>query len=453
MSYVAKSALGLLTAALLCGVAPYAMAQEADVDLRLETDTAVVDAESDVPVNVRPRTPRITIGDDAEPVVARRRRVVENPYAAQGLPAGAFRLFPSIELGTVVASNVRRTPTDAKADVGLRLKPQLRFESDWVRHSLTGTFNFEGQRFLDDSDIKSLAGSAQAALRLDIRHATRADFDTSYTATSTGLESNKLPLTATGSRLDQTFGFNAGITQDLGGIEGRLRLGLSRSIFGDVDLLGGGSENNEDRNYTQLTVAARVGLKTGTLLQPYGEVAYVPRIHDTRKDRFGIERNSQGLRLSVGTTIDDAPIWNGDVAATLELRDYSDESLATVLVPGLAASMTWQPTDLTKFEFNATASLAETVAAGVSATKNWTFGGTATHALRDNLDLVAGLRGDFERAGGDTNVTTVGSFGVNWTLNPMVVLSAGYEGTFFNGAAAGGDYADHRLLTSIILRR
>ncbi len=78
---------------------------------------------------------------------------------------------------------------------------------------------------------------------------------------------------------------------------------------------------------------------------------------------------------------------------------------------------------------------------------------TGRHALRENIELVAGLRTAIERTSDDTSLTTTGNLGVNWTLNPHVVLSAGYEGTFFNGATAASDYSDHRLLTSIILRR
>ena len=140
------------------------------------------------------------------------------------------------------------------------------------------------------------------------------------------------------------------------------------------------------------------------------------------------------------------------IAATLERRDYSDESLETILAPGVAANLTWRPTDLTRFEFNASASLAEAASAGISASKNWNVGVQATHSLRDNLDLVGGLRSSIEQSGGSTDIRSVGNVGVNWIVNPYVVLNAGYEGTFFNGAASGNDYVDHRVLTSIIVR-
>ena len=449
MTCIAKNLRILFIAALLTGVASTAFAQEADDGLRLDTDVNDTDIVLPPPP---PALSRITIGDDDEPVV-RKWETRADPYSPPGVRAGAFLVYPSLEIGSVVSSNVRNATTKTTADVGLRLRPQLRFETDWSRHKITGRMGLEGEQFIGNSDIKSRGGNVEAALRVDVRQTTTADIDWNYSAASTGLESNELPATATGSRLDQNLGVNAAVTHDFGGIEGRLRLGLARSLYGDVDLKGGGKEDNSDRSYTQASIALRGALNTGGVLQPFVEAAYQPRIHDKKFDRNGLKRSSQGLLFAAGVAIDDDPVWNGDIAATLELRDYSDSSLETVLAPGVAANLTWRPTDLTRFEFNAGATLAEAASAGVSATQNWTAGVKATHSLRENLDLYVGLRGEFERTNSDNDITTIGNLGVNWTINPFVVLSAGYEGTFFNGAAAGSDYEDHRLLTSVILRR
>jgi hypothetical protein len=436
-----------LAVLLLTGAAPVAMAQEA-VDDGLRSNTLV----DDEPVSTAiPEASRITIGDDED--IAVRRRRDDDAFAAQGIDAGAFLLFPTLEIGSVVTSNAARSSIENDGDVALRLRPAVRWESQWSRHSFTGAASVNAERYLDNSDLKTVGADFSAAGRIDIRRTTRADVSAGYTLTSTGTENSGVPDTASGKRLDQQLTASAGVTHDLGGHDGSLRLGLSRNIFGDVDLVGGGTEDNADRNYTELTVAARAELRTGGIVQPFGEVAYTPRFHDKSKDRNGVKRNSHGVRLSAGATVTDDPIWTGDIALTFDARDYEDTSLGSVASPGIAANLTWRPTDLTRFEFNSGASLSETVAAGSGATKNWTAGVTGTHALRENIDLTAGLRMSAERASGDTSFTTTGTVGVNWELNPYLVWSAGYEGTFFNGEAAGADYTDHRLLTSVIIRR
>ncbi len=439
---------GPMALLLLSGAALHGHAQEAE-ETGLRRTVGVEDEV--VPPSV-PAMNRISIGDDEEPV-ARRRNIVEDAYAQQGVRAGALRLLPSLEIGSVVASNANRQPDKNDGDVALRVKPSLRWESDWSRHQFTGTASMDAEKFLGNDDLQSLNGELLGALRLDIRRTTHADIDAAYTLTSTGVGSSGVPATAKGKRIDQVIKTTAGVTHDLGGIEAGLRLGVSRNLFGDLDLLGGGTEDNSDRDYTELTVAARAALKTGAIVQPFAEVAYVPRLHDKRQDRFGVKRNSQGLLLSVGLALADDPIWTGDVAATFEVRDYEDSSLGTLSSPGIAANLNWRPTDLTRFEFNSGASLSETISAGQAANQTWFAGVTATHALRENIDVFAGLRVSAEKAAGDLATTTTDTVGVNWTLNPMLVWSARYEGTLFNGAAAGSDYSDHRLLTSIILRR
>jgi hypothetical protein len=434
-----------LAVVLLSGAASFGIAQEAE-DNGLRSDTLYEDE------TVPKAVPQITIGDDEEVVTRRPRRIVD-PYAQQGVDTGAFLLFPSLEISSVVTSNAARSSTNSDADVALRLRPSVRWESEWSRHSFTGAASVNAERYLDNADLKTIGADLSAAGRIDIRRTTRADLTAQYVLTSTGTENSGVPATASGKRLDQTLEAGAGVTHDFGGLEGTLRLGVARSVFGDLDLAGGGQEDNADRNYTELTVAARAGLRTRGLIQPFGEVAYTPRIHDKRQDRNGTKRNSQGLRVSVGTTIADDPLWTGDIALTFDVRDYEDSQLSTVASPGVVANLTWRPTDLTRFEFNSGASLSETISAGNGATQTWTAGVTGTHALRENLDVTAGLRFTAERASSDTSIATTGTLGVNWAMNPYLVWGASYEGTYFNGESAGSDYTDHRLLASLIIRR
>jgi hypothetical protein len=447
LSCSAYSKIWSLSAALLAGAASAAFAQEA-TDLRLETDSVI---EEQAPIT-KTKASAITIGDDGEEKPVRKKRVTEDPYAAQGIEAGAFRLFPSLEVGSLATSNVSRTATNKKSDFALRVRPEVRFESDWVRHRLTGQAALQTQRYLDNKDLSTVDGTVGMALRLDVRHTTSADIDWSYTATTTGAGSKTLPSNARGTRFDQTYRARAAITHDFGGVEGRLRVGVARNVFGDVETIGCCVEDNSDRDYLQGQIAARASLSTGAIVRPFAEVAYEPRLYEKPKDRNGIKRSSQGLRLSTGVAFDDS-IWSGEAAANLEFRNYEDKVLDDVLVPGLVANIGWQPTDLTRFEFNSGVSVGDTLAATEGGTSNWTANATATHAVRENVDLVAGAGLAVQRSAGQTDFTSTAMLGVNWTLNPYLVWSTRYEGTWFKGAASGSDYADHRILASIILRR
>lgn len=442
-----KVMLGGAVALLFAGSASSTMAQEVP-DLRLDTTTGLDDDV--VPL---PPPPAIAKVPEAPPVAPRRKVAAGDAFEPAGLDLGGFRLYPTLELGTAATSNVASSPTNRKADVGLRVKPGLRLESDWSRHQFTASGSAELLEYLDNSKLSTSNGSAQAALRLDVRHTTHADFDASYTLASTGAENSEVPDTAVGDRRDQTIGASAAITHDLGGVELRLRGGAVRNVYGDVKLSGGGTEDNKDRNYTELSASARAALKTGAVFEPFVEAAYEPRFHDRRVDRNGTRRNSQGLRLAAGVTLSDDPLWTGELAGNLNYRNYADSGLDSVLAPGMTASLTWRPTDLTRFEFNAGASIAETVTAGSSATRTWTAGATVVHGLRENLDLIAGLTGTLDDTASGNNLTTDARLGLEWKLNPGFSWTAFYQGTWFDGAASGSNHQEHQLLTSIILKR
>ncbi len=438
-----RGLVALVAAVLLAGTVPRAYGQEATDP----TDDSLMDTADQAVIAPPPPTEKILLPKP------RKRKPVADAYAAQGVGSNVFRFYPTLEIGAVATSNVNHSSSARKSDMGVRLRPGFTFASNWSRHSWTGSATADFLRYAKDKTEATSTAAAQTELRLDVYHDTRATLDASYSRNAIASGSGEVPLTALGSRVDQTIAASAALAHDVGPLTTQLRLGLDRSTYGDVDLSGGGTEDNSDRDYTQVSVALRGSLNRGAVISPYGEVAYEPRFHDKRTDRNGTKRNSQGLRLSLGVTLDDDPVWTGDVAATLQVRRYEDSSLGTVAVPGISARVTWRPTDLTRFEFNTGASIAETVVAGTSANKTWTAGLDVVHALRDNVDLSAGLGLTAEKTSGGTDWTTSTRLGVAWLVNPYMTWTAGYEGTYFNSPSPGSDYQDHRLLSSIILKR
>jgi hypothetical protein len=438
--------IALVTAVLVVGTAVGALAQEAS-DLRLETVDDMDPIDEPVVVVKKPAAV-----EDIQLPKPKKRKPKADPYAAQGFGSPVFRFYPTLEIGTAATNNVTRSSGKKKSDIALRLRPGISFASDWSRHSWTGSASADFLRYKDSKESSTSSASAQTALRLDVRRDTRASLAANYTRTAVNSGSGEVPLTALGSRVDQTMGASAALEHDVGPLTSQLRLSVTRNSYGDVKLSGGGTEDNADRDYTEVSAQLRGSLNRGAILSPYAEVAYEPRFHDKTKDRNGVKRDSQGLRLGLGVALDDGAIWSGEIGANVQLRRYADATLRNVVVPGISARVTWRPTDLTRFEFNTGATVAETVVAGSSANRTWNGSIDAIHALRDNVDLTAGIGLTADKTSTGTDWTTNSRFGVSWLVNPYVTWTAGYEGTFFNGATAGSDYQEHRILTSIILK-
>jgi len=397
--------------------------------------------------------PSLTIASEEEQAPLKAVRPVTDPYAALGLELGGLILYPALEVGPVYTSNVGSSATDAQSDIGLSVIPSLRFESDWVRHSWRGQATGDFVTYLENHDYDSMQIDAGSAFRLDIRRTTRAEFDASYVLGQESSADSEVPDTAIGNRTDHTLAANAAIIHDLGGFEGRARLGIERQIFEDVDLSGGGSEDNSDRNNYTPSLALRLSYTDPPALKPFVELAYEPRFHDEKLDRNGLRRDSQGIMASVGVTLDQGPFWSGEMALVYIMRDYEDSALATNDAIGINGNLTWSPTDLTSVMMTLATGLNESASATSSGTKTWSGRIEVAHDLRENLTLLGGFGVEFEKFSGGTDTTLAPNLGVEWQLNPNLAWTAGYDGTWFEAAGSGQNYNEQRLMTGIVLRR
>jgi len=410
-------------------------------------------AEDEAPAEEPPVVPSLTIKPEEAQAPLKAIRPALDPYAAPGLKLGGMALYPELETGTVYTSNVGSSASNAKPDVGLSLRPSLRFESDWVRHSWTGRAAGDFTAYLENDDFNSSQIDAASKFRLDIRHTTRAEFDASYALGQESSADSEVPDTAIGNRTDHTLAANAAIIHDFGGLEGRAKLGIERQIFEDVKLSGGSTEDNSDRNNYTPSLALRLSYIDPPALKPFVELAYAPRFHDEKFDRNGLRRDSQGLMASVGVALDQGPLWLGEMALVYAVRDYEDSALATNDIIGINGNLTWSPTDLTSVVMTLATSLDESSSATSSGTKTWSGRVDIAHELRENVVLLGGFGVEFEKFSDGTDTTLSSNVGVEWQLNPNLAWTAGYDGTWLEAAASGENYNEQRLMTGIILRR
>ena len=410
-----------------------------------ETQTDTVESLAVVPL--------LTIAPEEEQAPLKTPRRIFDPYAAQGVELGGLTLYPSLEAGTLYTSNVSRAASGARSDVGLDLKPAIRFESDWVRHSWEGRAGSDFIAYMENGDLNSTQADAGSKFRLDIRSTTYAEFEANYGLNQTGSESSEVPDTAIGNRTDHALAASAAIIHDFGPLEGRAKLAIERQIYEDVELARGGTEDNSDRdNYTP-AASLRLTYIDPPALKPFVEVTYAPRFHDEKFDRNGLRRDSQGLTANLGVKLERGPIWQGEAALIYAVRDYEDSALATNGVFGVNGNLTWGLTDLTSVLLSLATTLNESSSATSSGTKTWSGRIAVTHELRENVNLLSGLGVELEKGSGGTDTTITPSLGMEWQLNPNLAWTAGYDGTWFEAASSSGDYNEQRLTTGIVLRR
>ena len=445
---LAVQVLSVCVAAGLSGAASPSCAQEADVLRPALNDDAITDE----PVVEPP--PPLTIAAEEEALPPpKKRKPVENPYAAQGIGLGGIKLYPSLQVGSLYTSNVSKATLGQRSAAGLHLKPSLRFESDWARHSWTGQASGDLTTYLKKDTVNRKNLDLSSKFRLDIRRFTRVELDATYGLSQTGSEDSEVPSTAIGNRTEHTLTASSAIIHDFGPLEGSLKLGLERQIFEDVELSGGGKEDNADRNNYTPSLGLRLAYTEPPALKPFVDVAYAPRFHDQKLDRNGLARDSQGVTASAGVILDRGPFWSGEIAIVYTARDYKDASLATNSAFGINGNLTWQPTDLTSVALTLATGLNETSSATSSGSRIYSSRVDLTHALRDNVNLLAGfgISLDDDVNGADKTITS--KLGVEWQINPDLAWTASYDGTWFDGATSGDNYNEQRISAGIVLRR
>ena len=383
----------------------------------------------------------------------RKRPVTVDPYAAVGIGMGVFTFYPSLTVAGVVTSNVEQAASGEQSAAGLRLQPALRFESDWLRHSWTGEAIYDRISYFDHEDLTSQEGSLFSKFRLDIRRTTRAEFEAAYDLDQTGLADSEIPETAIGFRAEHMIKMAAALIHDFGPVEGRVKAGTGWRLYDDVELAGGGIEDNADRDYSTPLLSLRATYTDPPLFKPYLQAAYEPRHYLRNRDRDGLQRSSQGLALSAGVVIDRDPIWSGDLAVTYLWRDYDDPALDSNSNIGLDGSLTWRPDELTKLVLAFETSLEDSVSATSSSNRNWTARLDFAHELRGNVEVLAGAGVEIEDTGTGDDVTYDANLGLVWKLGPSLAWTAGYDVEWLDAAASARGFTEHRISAGLTLSR
>ena len=373
----------------------------------------------------------------------RRANADSDPYAPTGLGNDTLKLYPSITVGSIFSSNVRKSPNNRKSGAGLRIKPDLQLESDWSRHALTVGVEGDAVQYAGHSDLDSATLDLFQRLRIDVRRNTTADINSSYALDKEG------GTDAT----EHSLSGSLAVTQNFGPMSARLAAGTNVRLFEDVKLANGTVEDNDDRNYIEPTLALRTIYNEYGVIKPYAEASYAPRLHTRATDRNGLNRDSTGYGLTAGMQLETGPIWAGDLGLTYLHRNYDAVSLGTAEAFGLTGSLTWSPTELTKIVMATGTSLDETTTAGTPATSTWKASVDMTYALRDNVELTAGAGIEIEDTGASYDKTYDGKVEVEWKFNPILAWSAGYDLTWLDSATAADSYVEHRVSTGLTISR
>ena len=372
---------------------------------------------------------------------------------ALGTPLGSFVLFPSLTIGAEYDDNIFATENNEEDDVIFIVTPEVRLSSDWDNHALEFSSNVTFNEYADNTNESVTDYSFLGGGRLDIHRDTFATLDLGYIKNH---EDRGSPDDVNGRDPVEfrTIGGALGLNHQFNRFWVNLSNDVKHFDFSDVDAVGGGQINNDDRNRIVYSVVGEFGYEFNPEVGLFLRTNYNLEDYDDTPDDNGFDRNQYNYGLSGGIRLDVTNVIFGQVFGGVGRSEFDDSAFDTQTNFIMGGSLTWLATPLTTATLGLSRGWEQTTVAGASSEFTTTVDAGVDHSLLDNLTLGANVgysRGEFE----DTNrVDDTLSFGPSLTylMNRFVHLNLDYTRTQRWSDAPGQDYTQNSVLLSLRLQ-
>lgn len=391
-----------------------------------------------------PQTDRVTVLQRPHPEID-----------AIGVHAGAFLVFPQIDLAANATSNVFGATRDAVSDGYAILAPKLDARSEWSRHQLLAHARGNFRRYLnnpikneDGYDI-GVEGRLDIVGESNVRAAVNADriYINQLSGDFPRFAAASVPLDRQVASLRGTWEFNR--LQLIGDVN------VTRLNYSDTRALDGTLIDQDylDRTATRLTARAEYNVSPVTSLFVQG----IYTMHDYKNRGFDFDRSGDELRVIGGAAFDLTPLIRTRLGVGYLTRQYDAPGVASLNGLALDAQVDYLITQLTTISLSARRDVRDAIIFGSPGYTAARFAAEVDHELLRNLILVARAdieNDDFSRIDRTDTLYHVGASAL-YTLNRQVVLtpSIDYSNRDSSGAQIGQRFNELRAGLSLTLRR
>jgi hypothetical protein len=386
----------------------------------------------------------------AVPLLRRRTLDPLDPYGPLGIRVGSLTLFPALQQSVGYDSNPDRS-IYRRGSLALRSQGELRVESDWSSHSLTGEARFGYFNYPDNPNANRPDGDGAMRLRLDVARDTKVDVEGRYAISTQRAGSPDLSAQVRDRPLVAAYGGTVGVTQNFNRLQVTVAGLVDRQTFENAQLTDGTFLRQDDRNANQYGLRLRTGYEIRPGFTPFVDTLVDTRIHDFAVDQSGLRRDSDGVTVRAGSSFEFSRLLAGEVSAGYLSRHYADSRLRDVTGPVIDGSVTWAATALTSLRVGASTGVIETIVPGASGILTRTAVAELTHDLRRNLRLTLTgtlISNDYQ----GTSIREQGySAGVrlDYRLNRWLGIRASYARELLRSTAIGSSYHSDTYLVGV----
>ena len=364
-----------------------------------------------------------------------------------GVRAGAFLVYPKLQLEESYSDNIFADKDDKKSDFITRIRPSLRIDSDWNNHAVSLEGGADVRRYMDYTDENFEDFYFSVSGRVDVRRSTNVRARARYRLLHSdrgspdderGVEPTEFDVFSAEVKGFHNFGR---VNVTLGGT-------FDKFDYDDVARTGLDPINNDDRDRDDVEGSLRVGYEIVPQYEAFVRGAYNLRDYDSDVDDNGLNRDSDGFDIVAGVEVDFGGLVFGDFFAGYKYQDFDDPLLNTVQGPTVGADITWTVTPLTTVVGRVSRQIRETTRTGVSGRFLSSVGLTVDHELRRDLLIGADARfihDDFE--GGDrTDLIYQAGVNIKYMMNRYFYVSGGYDFRMRDGESSTDDFTENNFL-------
>ena len=386
-----------------------------------------------------------------------------DPFAPVGIRAGSFLLLPSVDLSGGYSTNPGHVSPTGPPSAYFVAAPELQVASDWERHALTADILGSYTEYASGSLLPSLNVpflNSKIDGRIDVTRDTQILLENRFIVAtdnpgSPNLQSPNLQAPLAKLPINQDVGGTLGLAQEINRLTFTLKGTIDRATYDPSLLTNGQYSTNADRNFDQYAAIMRVGYEIDPGMKPFLEVQEDQRIHDEEFDRNGLQRDSTGTSVKVGSVVDLFGTLTGEMAIGYLERRYQDPTLPNITGPIAAGTLIWQATALTTAKLTAASQVYETTVDNASGDFTHDFNLEVDHAFRTWLIgiLKLGYGTDDYAGSGLTDNRYFVSIGATYKLNREWWLRTELRQDWQTASQPGNSYTATSILLGLRWQR
>ena len=385
-------------------------------------------------------------------------------YDALGYRVGSFTAYPRISLTGTYDDNIFALPNKTSGFIAT-VAPSVDFASNWSRHALDFQFRYEHDEYTKQSSESSDEYSLNSSGRLDIDHASAANFTFDVARlTEPRTAPDSFAALRNPVRYDrvQTGG---SIYREFDRIRVDLEINNSFYSFFDDPLVGGGvypeSQRDENNTYERIRLSYAVSPTLAFFTQITPNQSHF--LHSSIRDPGIVfttpftNLNSSGYSWLVGVNGQVTHLITADAGIGYLSQSYADPRIPSVTGTAYNVDLRYFPTQLLTVTAAANHSITASGLPGTPASDADQVSVRADYELRRFLIISPNASYARYRYPGTSRVDDRAGAGVSATylVNRTIGVTASYSylEQSSNGAFGGYDFDDNRFSLTLTLQR